>query len=192
MLDQAGWHLSDKLAIQANITLLPLPPKCPELNPVEKRMAVYAGKLALEPHLHVLRQRRRSLLLRLEQACRPTMACHDHWTAQMGSSAIINESWYKRESEGMKAGAWGRRCYADEPFIQCLTALVQSAAPRQRFPRQDRQNVKHSWALLPPWAFLRPRSGRRTRAAVAVTKRLSPKQVGLVPRRAPAAVLPRP
>ena len=35
MLDQAGWHLSHKLTIPANITLLPLPPKCPELNPVE-------------------------------------------------------------------------------------------------------------------------------------------------------------
>src|SRR3954447_21142887 len=27
MLDQAGWHLSDKLVVPANITLLPLPPK---------------------------------------------------------------------------------------------------------------------------------------------------------------------
>jgi hypothetical protein len=35
MLDQAGWHLSHKLAVPANISLLPLPPKCPELNPVE-------------------------------------------------------------------------------------------------------------------------------------------------------------
>jgi transposase len=35
MLDQAGWHRSDKLVVPANITLLPLPPKCPELNPVE-------------------------------------------------------------------------------------------------------------------------------------------------------------
>jgi transposase len=35
MLDQAGWHLSDKLVVPPNITLLPLPPKCPELNPVE-------------------------------------------------------------------------------------------------------------------------------------------------------------
>src|SRR5208282_798613 len=34
-LDQAGWHLSDKLDIPANITLMPLPPKSPELNPVE-------------------------------------------------------------------------------------------------------------------------------------------------------------
>ena len=35
LLDQAGWHTSAKLPIPANITLLPLPPKSPELNPVE-------------------------------------------------------------------------------------------------------------------------------------------------------------
>ena len=35
LLDQAGWHLSDKLAVPANITIVPLPAKSPELNPVE-------------------------------------------------------------------------------------------------------------------------------------------------------------
>src|SRR3981081_4732069 len=35
LLDQAGWHLSAKLDVPDNITLMPLPPKCPELNPVE-------------------------------------------------------------------------------------------------------------------------------------------------------------
>ena len=35
VLDRARWHLSDKLRVPPNITLLPLPPKCPELNPVE-------------------------------------------------------------------------------------------------------------------------------------------------------------
>lgn len=35
MLDQAGWHLARALVVPANITLLPLPPKSPELNPVE-------------------------------------------------------------------------------------------------------------------------------------------------------------
>lgn len=35
MLDQAGWHMSDQVVVPVNITLLPLPPKCPELNPVE-------------------------------------------------------------------------------------------------------------------------------------------------------------
>jgi len=35
LLDQAAWHLSNDLIIPPNITILPLPPKCPELNPVE-------------------------------------------------------------------------------------------------------------------------------------------------------------
>ena len=35
LLDQAGWHLSNKLIVPPNITLVPLPPKCPELNVVE-------------------------------------------------------------------------------------------------------------------------------------------------------------
>ena len=35
ILDQAGWHTTDKLLIPTNITLLPLPPRSPELNPVE-------------------------------------------------------------------------------------------------------------------------------------------------------------
>ncbi len=35
LLDQAGWHLTTKLAVPANITIVPLPAKCPELNPQE-------------------------------------------------------------------------------------------------------------------------------------------------------------
>ena len=35
LVDQAGWHLSAGLFIPAKITIIPLPPKCPELNPVE-------------------------------------------------------------------------------------------------------------------------------------------------------------
>jgi len=35
LVDQAGWHTTNKLAVPANITILPLPPKCPELNSTE-------------------------------------------------------------------------------------------------------------------------------------------------------------
>jgi len=35
LVDQAGWHLSTRLLVPANITIIVLPPKCPELNPVE-------------------------------------------------------------------------------------------------------------------------------------------------------------
>src|SRR5262249_48868280 len=34
-VDQAGWHLPPRLVVPTNITIIPLPPKCPELNPVE-------------------------------------------------------------------------------------------------------------------------------------------------------------
>lgn len=36
VLDQAGWHGAKALCIPANITLEPLPPRSPELNPVER------------------------------------------------------------------------------------------------------------------------------------------------------------
>lgn len=35
ILDQAGWHFAKALDVPHNITLMALPPKCPELNPVE-------------------------------------------------------------------------------------------------------------------------------------------------------------
>jgi transposase len=35
LLDRAGWHVSTRLAVPNNITLMPLPPKSPELNPME-------------------------------------------------------------------------------------------------------------------------------------------------------------
>ena len=35
LLDQAGWHLVGALTVPGNVTLVPLPPKCPELNPQE-------------------------------------------------------------------------------------------------------------------------------------------------------------
>ena len=35
LLDQAGWHLTPKLSIPKNITIMPLPSRAPELNPVE-------------------------------------------------------------------------------------------------------------------------------------------------------------
>jgi transposase len=35
VMDQAGWHTSGKLDVPANITILALPSRSPELNPVE-------------------------------------------------------------------------------------------------------------------------------------------------------------
>ena len=35
LVDRAGWHLSDRLVVPPNVTLVPLPPRCPELNVME-------------------------------------------------------------------------------------------------------------------------------------------------------------
>jgi hypothetical protein len=35
LLDQAGWHLFAMLLVPSNITLVPLPAKCPELKAIE-------------------------------------------------------------------------------------------------------------------------------------------------------------
>lgn len=35
ILDQAGWHVTPRLKVPDNITLMFLPPRSPELNPVE-------------------------------------------------------------------------------------------------------------------------------------------------------------
>ena len=36
VLDQAGWHGSKGLILPAGMTLLPLPPYSPQLNPIER------------------------------------------------------------------------------------------------------------------------------------------------------------
>lgn len=36
VLDGAGWHTAKALQVPANMTLLPLPPYSPELNPIER------------------------------------------------------------------------------------------------------------------------------------------------------------
>jgi hypothetical protein len=94
MLDKAGWHTSPKLDVPGNLTLLPLPAKCPELNPVENVWEFMRDNW-LSNRLPELRRHRRSLLRRLEQAQKSTLARHVHRTARLGASVLISESWYK-------------------------------------------------------------------------------------------------
>jgi hypothetical protein len=51
LLDRAGWHLTPKLAVPDNITLLPLPACSPELNPVE-RVWLYLRERFLSHRIH--------------------------------------------------------------------------------------------------------------------------------------------
>lgn len=48
ILDGAGWHIAKDLDVPGNITLLPLPPYAPELNPLENVWQyLRANKLAI-------------------------------------------------------------------------------------------------------------------------------------------------
>jgi len=44
LVDQAGWHISDRLAVPDNLSIVLLPPKSPELNPTEKMWSAVKGK----------------------------------------------------------------------------------------------------------------------------------------------------
>ena len=51
LLDQAGWHGKAALNVPETVTLLPLPPYSPELNPVE-RVWLYLRERFLSFRLH--------------------------------------------------------------------------------------------------------------------------------------------
>ena len=61
VLDGAGWHGSKALCTPDNITLLPLPPYAPELNPM-KRLGLPARQQTRHLHLRQLRPHRREVL----------------------------------------------------------------------------------------------------------------------------------
>jgi hypothetical protein len=54
LVDQAGWHQSKRLGVPDNITLVPLPAKAPELNPVEnvwQTVCSFLKRRWLVPHV---------------------------------------------------------------------------------------------------------------------------------------------
>ena len=95
LVDQAGWHLSGRLIVPPNITLIPLPAKCPELNPQENIWQFMRDNWLSNRDLQILRRHRRPLLRRMEQARRSALANHVHRPARLGLSVVISEFWYK-------------------------------------------------------------------------------------------------
>ena len=70
ILDQAGWHGGNALIVPENLTLLPLPPYSPELNPIENLWQFLTPQLPQRPRLRRLPSGRRCLLRRLEPSPR--------------------------------------------------------------------------------------------------------------------------
>ena len=91
--DQAGWHGSAALIVPANITLLPLPSKCPELNPVENIWQFMRDNWLSNRIFKSYAGNPRPMLLRLEPPCRSTLAHHVHRAAPLGTWVMVSETW---------------------------------------------------------------------------------------------------
>jgi DDE superfamily endonuclease len=86
-LDGAGWHQQgDKLKLPDNISLLPLPPYSPELNPQENIWQFLPAELPGEPRVRHLHRPGRCLLRGLERAHRHARADHIHRHKRVGES----------------------------------------------------------------------------------------------------------
>src|SRR3954447_11830246 len=62
LMDRAGWHRTKDLVVPDNLTLVLLPARAPELNPVENIWQISARQLVVEPRVRLLPRHRRSLL----------------------------------------------------------------------------------------------------------------------------------
>ena len=62
LLDQAGWHGAKALKVPSNISLMPLPPRAPELNGQEN-IWESMPELAVEPSVQIVRRYCGPLLL---------------------------------------------------------------------------------------------------------------------------------
>jgi transposase len=92
LVDQAGWHLSARLVVPANITIIPLPPKSPELNPVENIWQYMRDNWLSNPvfksYDDIVDH------CRYAWNTRSTMEDHVHRITTVGARVLINKTWY--------------------------------------------------------------------------------------------------
>ncbi len=88
LVDQAGWHLSARLVVPTNITIIPLPPKSPELNPVEN-IWQYMRDNWLSNRVF------KSYDDIVDHCCYAWNTLLDHRITTVGARVLINETWYK-------------------------------------------------------------------------------------------------
>ena len=100
LLDQAGWHLSGRLIIPPNITLVSLPAKCPELNPQETIWQFMRDNWLSNRIFQSYDQIVDLCCNARKQAHGAALADHVHRTARLCLQVLISESWYKSSGVG--------------------------------------------------------------------------------------------
>jgi transposase len=142
ILDQAGWHMSRALAVPQNITLLALPPRSPELNPVENIWQYlrenWLSNRVFESYDDIV-----------------TLAC-EAWNRlmdrpsrippRMGAWVLISASWYKPDRSGRRPPP---KAYLSSAFPPCEPGDVV-AFPTQRMPNLTRTVTAAAFAEETP------------------------------------------
>ena len=95
IMDQAGWHTTAKLNLPDNITILPLPSRAPELNPVENLWQFMRDNWLSNRVFESYRPDRRPLLRGVESPARSALARHVYRSPNLGPCMISYAGWYK-------------------------------------------------------------------------------------------------
>jgi len=89
ILDKAGWHTTRKLELPGNVTLVPLPPACPELNAAENiwqyLRQTYLANQVFDNYTAILDACQDAWRKLLAEAGRITSIAHRQW-------AIVGQS----------------------------------------------------------------------------------------------------
>ena len=94
LVDQAGWHITDKLTMPANITIMPLPPKCPELNPTENIWQFIRDNWLSNRVFKSYDDIVDHCCEAWNKLAQATVAHHVHRIARLGAWVLISEGWY--------------------------------------------------------------------------------------------------
>ena len=97
LMDRAGWHRAQDLVVPDNLTLVLLPARAPELNPVEN-IWQFLRENWLSSRVFASYRDIVDRLRRLEQAHRSALAHHVHRPPRLGQCIqcmMISAGWYK-------------------------------------------------------------------------------------------------
>jgi hypothetical protein len=94
LFDQAGWHTTRKLKIPKNLTMVRLPPACPELKCSRKHLAIPPPELSVEPRVRRPLGHPRRLSKSLAQAPQRARPHRIHRNPAIGPSSVNHcEGW---------------------------------------------------------------------------------------------------
>ena len=113
LIDRAGWHLASRLVVPPNITLVALPPKCPELNPVENVWQFMRDNWLSNRIFTSYTRSPRPLLRSLEQAHQSAMDHHVHRPPRLGIPVLISGTRYKSNRVSQEFGNGAQRRFRE-------------------------------------------------------------------------------